>query len=428
MNNLSLQDCEKIDQSFEALKKNPIDTSAMKIISNVISKATGKQVTLKIVDLSANLKTQSFIMSISPDDSSVNKIVEAIVNNDTSNLISDAWEGCKIWTIQIDRRILTHNIDFTPRELTALIMHEVQHMLYATSARNRIFNTFKMCFLKQSIDIQKLLGNKMFSDFNSPILANLFNIVLTIPNNARELRKELDADKFATKMGYGNELRTVIQKLLNYNEDNNIRYVAWNKDPQFKETEELFAYTADTLQQLTKRNAALARRNYSVLSSANESVQQSLDTVMEKIFPDFESTASDNSQHYNRMYKTIEKTLTDLYNSDYFLEGVFVKRLKRIDPYDLSYIDIQISSARTDEDRILINAFLHSKLDLVEYYLTLLDRNDKHYVVPHSRTELLKMRERLYNSEKALINKDTSLKPVSFMDTYKPSYPQGYEG
>lgn len=425
---LTKQDCEKIDQGFSILKKNQDDTSAMKQISSVISKATNKKVTLNIVNLSDDLTTQSFIMSICPNDSSVNRIIEAIVNNDTSKLISDTWEGCKEWTIEIDRRVLTHSIDFTPRELTALIMHEIQHMLYATSTRRRIINTFKMCFVKQSIDVQKLLGSKMFSDFNSPIIKNLFNVILTVPNNARELRKELNADKFASKMGYTKELQSVIIKLLNYNENNEQMYVGWTKNNKFKETEELFAYTADTLQQLTKRNYALARRAYSDLSSTNESVQESFDRVMENILPDFESVSSSGNQHYKRVSDNINRILTDLYNSDYFLEGVFTKRLKRIDPYDLSYIDIQISSARTDEDRILINAFLHSKLDLVEYYLTLLDRNDTHYVVPHSKTELLKMRERLYNSEKALINKDTSLKPVSFMDVYKPQYPAGYEG
>lgn len=422
MNNLSKQDCEKIDKAFTKLKSRPNDSSLAREIGNIISKATNKNVDVKIIDMSDGDKKSSFVMSITPDEFTVNKVVNAIINNDSSELISSAWEGCTNWIIEIDRRILINDvIDISPKELTALIMHETQHMLYSTNTRNRICNVFKMCFVKQSIDMQNILKNNLFSKLNTPIMNNLFTISISIPQNGKELKKELDADKFACKMGYRNELKSVINKLLEFSDTNDPRNVTVTKDPHYKETEELFSYTSDTIDQLKKRNAALARRNYSKLLSVNESTQKSLDNIMEKVLPDISAQHSISSRYYSHIYERLDKIIHDTYNSDYFLEGVFVKKLKRIDPYDLTYIDIQISSARTDEDRILISAFLHSKLDLVEYYLTLLDRNDKHYVVPHTKNELLRMRERLYQSEKTLVEKDTKLKPMSALDFFNPT-------
>lgn len=417
MNTLTKQDCEKIDKAFEQLKRRPNDISLTRDIGTIISKATGKNVVVKIINMSSDSDSQSFLMSITPDESTIDKIMYCLINDDSKDLISSAWEACNNWTIEIDRRILVDaNANFLPRELTALLMHEVQHMLYSVSTRNRICNVFKMCFVKQSIEIKNVLKNGMFSKLNLPILNNLFTVAISIPANAKDLKKELDADKFAVKMGYRNELKSVIAKLLKYNKIDNNTYTDLNNDPHYDETEQMFSYTADTIKQLTKRNAALARRNYSVLSSTNESVQNSLNLVMEQILPDIVEQKNNMSRHYDYLYETLDKIRYNTYNSDYFLEGVFTKKLKRIDPYDLSYIDIQISSARTDEDRILISAFLNSKLDLVEYYISLLDSNDKRYVVPHTKEELLRMRDRLLNSEKMLVQKDTKLKPASALD------------
>jgi len=428
MNSLTRQDCDNIDKLFDSLKKRPTDSNIATKIGMIISKATGKNVKVTVVDLSPNNEYESFLMSIAPDESTVMRISKAIMNGDSSGLIKSAWEGCQNWTIEIDKRIITDkSCDFTPRELTALIMHETQHMLYSSTTRRRILNVFRMCYVKQSIGMQNILRHNNFADFTSPIMNNLFNVKVSIPGNGKELRKELDADKFAAKMGYRDELNHVIEKLLFYNEANDPRYVSIATDPKYRETEQMFAFTADTVRQLTKRKDALARRNYAGLSSPSIRIQESLDSVLEKHLPEVSGQNAIGSKFYETVHDTLDEIIQDTLTSDFFYEGVFDRKLKRVDPYDLSYIDIQISSAKTDEDRILINAFLHSKLDLVEYYLTLFDRDDNVDKIPHTKEELIEMRSRLKSAEKALIHKETKLKPFSVLDRYH-KLPDGYEG
>lgn len=423
---LSATDCKNIEKCFEKLKTTPSDTNSLRNIENVIGRSLQKDVEVKISRGSSQNQTDqkgSFIMCVYPDDDTTTRIVNAIMNNKTDDLIASTWESCKKWTIEIDANILTDSrLNFTPRELTALILHEVQHMIYSTSTRKRLCDTLKMVLVKNSIDMKNVFKNSMFSPLIKPVWFSL--LCMNLSNNPKELKKELDADKFAKKMGYGQDLLNVIKKILEVSKQDN-SYSAVFKN-QYNESDAIISYTEDTLKQLKKRESALARKQYGQLSSPVDKIQESLDYNMERIFMDPVSNRTVHGRSfYERVYSLLDKIEYDTYNSDYFLEGFSIKKLKKIDPYDLGYIDLQIDAARTNEDRILILSFLHSKLDLVEYYITLSEKGDRRYVVPHSKESLYKMRDRLLDSEKRLIAKNTNVNPTSAIVI---NYPKGYEG
>lgn len=418
-------DCKNIEKSFERLKTSPSDINSLRNIGNIIGRALQKDVEVKVSRNSTNNQPNqgSFIMCVYPDDDTTTRIVNAIMNNKTDNLIATTWESCKKWTIEIDGNILTDSrLNLTPRELTALILHEIQHMIYSTSTRKRICDTLKMVFVKNSIDMKNIFKNSMFSPLFKPAWFSL--LCVNVSSNPKELKKELDADKFAKKMGYGQDLLNVIKKILEVNKKDNSYSNAF-KD-QYKQSEALISYTDDTVKQLQKRESALARRQYGQLTSPVDKIQESLDYNMERIFMDPVTNRSVHGRaFYERVYSLLDKIENDTYNSDYFLEGFGIKKLKRIDPYDLGYIDLQIDAARTNEDRILILSFLHSKLDLVEYYIALSEKGDRRYVVPHTKESLYKMRDRLLDSEKRLIAKNTNINPTSAVII---DYPKGYGG
>ena len=71
------------------------------------------------------------------------------------------------------------------------------------------------------------------------------------------------------------------------------------------------------------------------------------------------------------------------------------KKLKKI-PYDLvSYIQIETEAIRDANDKMMISSYCLSKLELVNWYLELLEAGSKKYIVPQSRAQLETIRDQL---------------------------------
>lgn len=417
--NLTKEDCKQIESYSGKLKQSPSDINSCRGLATVLSRATGKHIDVKI---SSNTdESSTYIMCVYPDDSTTTRILNAVTQNKSDDAIAAAWDGCSNWTVEIDRSILTNmKLNFTERELTALILHEVQHMLYATSVRKRMCDAIKVALINQNLVMRNTFKDNFFSKLINPLWYDLCK--LSIPKQSAELKKELNADKYATKLGYGSDLLSAIQKILAISKSNNSSVFS-NSEQQ---ANAVLTYSAETINDLKKRETALARKNYAKLNSNIDKVQESIDYNLERIFVDpVTNRTTDCRKFYDMVYSILEKVETETYNSEFFFEAFGTKKLKKIDQYDLGYIDLQIDAARTNEDRILVLSYIHSKLDLVEYYIALLEKNDRRYIIPHTKEQLYRMRDRLHDSEKRLIQKNTNLNPINAVII---NYPNGYEG
>lgn len=79
------------------------------------------------------------------------------------------------------------------------------------------------------------------------------------------------------------------------------------------------------------------------------------------------------------------------------------KKLKRI-PSDLvSYIQIETESIRDANDKMMISSYCLSKLDIVNWYLELLEVGSEKYIVPHSKQHLEMVRDQLMACHKAIM-------------------------
>ena len=101
------------------------------------------------------------------------------------------------------------------------------------------------------------------------------------------------------------------------------------------------------------------------------------------------------------------------------------KKLKRI-PSDLvSYIIIEGEAIRDANDKQMISSYCLHKLDLVNWYIDVLDAGDKHYVVPHSKAQLERIRDELQEAHRQIMAvkiKNTQDRPI-----IEIKYPKGYE-
>lgn len=102
------------------------------------------------------------------------------------------------------------------------------------------------------------------------------------------------------------------------------------------------------------------------------------------------------------------------------------KKLKKI-PIDLvSYIQIETEAIRDANDKMMISSYCLHKLEIVNWYIELLEAGSKKYIVPQSKAHLEMVRDQLIACHKEIM----SVKIVNPND--RPiidiKYPKGYEG
>ena len=61
------------------------------------------------------------------------------------------------------------------------------------------------------------------------------------------------------------------------------------------------------------------------------------------------------------------------------------KKLKRIPVDVVSYIQIETESIRDANDKMMISSYCLNKLELVNWYIQLLEAGSKKYIVPQSK-------------------------------------------
>jgi hypothetical protein len=102
------------------------------------------------------------------------------------------------------------------------------------------------------------------------------------------------------------------------------------------------------------------------------------------------------------------------------------EKLKRI-PRDLvSYITIETEAIGDANDKMIISSYCLGKLEMVEWYIQLLEAGSKKYTVPHPKTYLEGVRDQLQDCHKQIM----AVKIVN--PNQRPiidiKYPKGYEG
>jgi len=82
------------------------------------------------------------------------------------------------------------------------------------------------------------------------------------------------------------------------------------------------------------------------------------------------------------------------------MKFMFKKKLKKI-PYDLvSYIQIETEAIKDFNDKQMISSYCLHKLEVVNWYLDLLENGSNKYIVPQSKAHLEMVRDQLMECHK----------------------------
>lgn len=102
------------------------------------------------------------------------------------------------------------------------------------------------------------------------------------------------------------------------------------------------------------------------------------------------------------------------------------KKLKRI-PADLvSYIQIETEAIETSNDKMMISSYCLSKLEMVNWYLELLEAGSKKYIVPQSKAQLEMIRDQLMACHREIMR--VKIVRPGERPIIDIKYPKGYEG
>ena len=406
--NLKQERFKTIDAAFTMLLEDVSKASPIGIIEDCLND-TFKGLNFKVSIVKPASNTPSFYMAVYPEISTADKIVYAVLNNKDYKVISELWKKNTNWKIEIDEAIITSHM-FTNKELTALLLHEVGHVMSSNSIPERVSTIMKYEIASSSYQAKSYLSKEIFRRIMAlPILD------ACVSDKVRNVKEEVKADTFAKKMGYSNELYSSLTKLQS---DLKKRNTSTINDSM----KEISNFSLKTLEDIGARKDNLAKDS---LLKLKESAK---DTYIESVIDDFIVTIFEDENNFSEgeKIKYIQEKMDEL-EDEYVTEFFFFKKeLKRINPADLDYIQVQMSTIRSENDKMMLITYIYSKIDLIDYYISILKnpKYSKKYYVPHTLDQLQNMRKRLEAYRLDVLN----YKLPERNRPYVITWPDGYEG
>lgn len=86
------------------------------------------------------------------------------------------------------------------------------------------------------------------------------------------------------------------------------------------------------------------------------------------------------------------------YGNQTMQEGFLSKKPKKLKPIPrdiIAYITIEMNDIHSANDQAMLSGYTCSKIELVDFYITVLDTNDARYIVPHNKQYLEWMKKEL---------------------------------
>jgi hypothetical protein len=136
------------------------------------------------------------------------------------------------------------------------------------------------------------------------------------------------------------------------------------------------------------------------------------ENILEKFEQDFIASNIDNAESNEEV--------------KYLKEAWGVKKLKKIPADLIPYIIIEIESIQDTNDKMIIVSYICGKLELVDWYIQVLDVGSKKYIVPHTKPQLQRIKTQLLDCYKKAM--DIKIVNPNISTSKNTNYPPGYEG
>jgi len=187
-----------------------------KTMSNILSAMpfdSGKK-HFEVSIINENKKQPFFGFYIYPVLNDMTIFTQNIIAEDVVSFkeLCDRWKSIKNWYIEIDANCFDRNtFGFSPKELTAMTVHEIGHTIYSDKPVERWYRSYMDA--KSRMQMADRASSKiLYALYCVPLAVSCMQKNWVTPKN--QLKIEYAADREALKYGYGEPLVTALNKII----------------------------------------------------------------------------------------------------------------------------------------------------------------------------------------------------------------------
>lgn len=352
---LFIESCFRNIQHEKEVSKN------LKLIQNTVKREYGISLDISILD---NKKT-FFGMCIYPSTGELELLTKAMMSTPNSKVKYGDLEKLHrefmmkaTMVVEIDSMLLyDSNLNASAGEVTAILLHEIGHIVASNSVVNRMRRAKEYMMTKFDSNVRKLIGQM-------PMIDNLFGLVsLQIFSNQLniQLLKEKQADELALKEGYGEDLFSILGKLIANGKGDHIKKSNKEIDKDIEVTIDWLVVNIKELQ--FRKNRLKQSLLLLKLTTPSRYLANAISNISDKLF-----------KHDDK------RMVATLVNEAFILSNIKSKkfkapsgamdssgRVKRLVSRDLDIYRAELERVNTVDDKIFLLERLHDLLDIAEY-------------------------------------------------------------
>ena len=352
---LFIESCFRNIQHEKEISKN------LKLIQNTVKREYGISLDISILDN----KKSFFGMCIYPSTGEIEMLTKAMMSapnskvkyNDLEKLHREFMMKATM-VVEIDSMLLyDSNLNASAGEVTAILLHEIGHIVASNSVINRMRRAKEYMMTKFDSNVRRLIGQM-------PMIDNLFGLVsLQIFSNQLniQLLKEKQADELALKEGYGEDLFSILGKLIANGKGDHIKRSNKEIDKDIEVTIDWLVVNIKELQY--RKNRLKHSLKLLKLTTPSKYLSNAISHIHDRLFKHDE-----------------DRVVATLVNEAFILSSIRNKkfkapsgamdssgRVKRLVSRDLDIYRAELERVNTVDDKIFLLERLHDLLDIAEY-------------------------------------------------------------
>ena len=367
------QKLELIENCMMAIKVSPTDNNLEKL-RKVLDDTFDKTV-CKTILYTNNIDKPFFGMCVMPDLSNVN-MSSLLIDRDTSTA-----NGKRYYALEFDSKLF--EIGLTTRELTAILLHEIGHVVvYMEENLETLLNATDLYLAKnrENLDADKVIEcNKLLKFGVEDALRRIGDIF----DN-----EEKQADRVAVALGYGPELESALQKIsthiINLNKN-----VTNNKLIVFQWTLRVYKdIKIDRINAIRKMNKLIGMNGSQLENRRVEGCKRELTKLDEKL--------SQPSLCFRNDVE--ESVLMEKVNLNIFRQ--YRRKSMRTIEDELYEYALLVKSVEDQEDALRLMRDINSRLAIIDDYMS-------GNVDDHEKKKWLQVKEQYFKLREELSKKTT---------------------
>ena len=402
--------------------------TALERIGRILKRLFCINADISIIDQEA---APFFGISIYPDFTGIQKIVEEILTNQSSDVI-DTWSSTTNWVIEIDSKLMFNKTNsFSREEIAILLLYRIEQTIFNYELPERITEIIRVSLTSLDYRNNAIVRSK--------VCRFLYMIPFMIACGYVNYPQQPPEESMITKgSGASMEIYSSAWKriLTNYGMANLL-------DRDAKELEGTIQYVLNWIYESVndmKYSTRTLRHNLQKYIAAVGS--NYVGFILKKIFVKFTTVSnkiaaleSMNPANDSPKAKLLHEKMIDAHWAEIYkyaaesreLEEDFIDRhgmVRKVDDKEIDIIRIRIDNIESTDDKIYLIERIYKFSNIVEYALELLNDPAMSHRVRMSRSALMRQKSELDSLKKLVVSVKIPAKRYGVFI----KYPVGYKG